>query len=116
MADWLQIGLTAMITGMGVVFAILILIAWIIDLFKFIQLKEKKAEDALKAKLHAVHEHHHHTTHESLAPVAQVQQTNDLEIIAIITAAIAASMNTSVDQLRVTSFKKTEAKRAWSSL
>lgn len=84
--------------GMGTVFAVLIFLAFIIYLMKFIPMfmdklqKKEAAPEALKA-----------------APVAApvvVEETDDLELVAVISAAIAASEGTSADGFVVRSIKR----------
>ncbi|MCI6537762.1 OadG family protein [uncultured Eubacterium sp.] len=86
------------VLGMGTVFAMLIAIAMIIYCFKIIPViqkkfakKEEPAAEAPKA-----------------APVsaAPVQETDDLELVAVIAAAIAASENVPVDSFRVRTIKR----------
>ncbi len=86
------------VLGMGTVFAMLIAIAMIIYCFKIIPViqkkfakKEEPAAEAPKA-----------------APVsaAPVQETDNLELVAVIAAAIAASENVPVDSFRVRTIKR----------
>ena len=86
------------VLGMGTVFAMLIAIAMIIYCFKIIPViqkkfakKEEPAAEAPKA-----------------APVsaAPVKETDDLELVAVIAAAIAASENVPVDSFRVRTIKR----------
>ena len=83
--------------GMGTVFAVLILISLIISCFKVIPyLQNRKKEN--KAETDSV--------------VAQIEQreeqqlTDDLELVAVITAAIAASEGTSTDGFVVRSIRR----------
>ncbi|QUI23091.1 OadG family protein [Vallitalea pronyensis] len=97
MDNILQEGVVALISGMGIVFLVLILIAIIIWLFKFIQQPQEKVIEVVPAQV---------TTHE------EEQQTDDLELIAVITAAIAAQLDTSTDKLQVKSFRKIGSNRS----
>lgn len=88
--------------GMGSVFVVLILLAFIISLFKYVSVfenrgKAKKAE-AEKAAAPAP----------APAPVAPVETApaDDLQLIAVITAAIAAAEGTSADGFVVRSIKR----------
>lgn len=84
--------------GMGIVFIVLILICLIIYCFKFLSVaenKKKKAEPAPVAKA---------TPAAPAAPVVQAQ--DDLELVAVIAAAIAASTGTSTDDFVVRSIKR----------
>ena len=86
------------VLGMGTVFVMLIAIALIIYCFKIIPVIQKKfvqkAEPAAEAP--------------KTAPVvaAPVQETDDLELVAVIAAAIAASENVPVDSFRVRTIKR----------
>ena len=86
------------VLGMGTVFVMLIAIALIIYCFKIIPVIQekfaKKAESAAEAP--------------KTAPVvaAPVQETDDLELVAVIAAAIAASENVPVDSFRVRTIKR----------
>ena len=85
------------VLGMGTVF-VMIAIALIIYCFKIIPVIQKKfvqkAEPAAEAP--------------KTAPVvaAPVQETDDLELVAVIAAAIAASENVPVDSFRVRTIKR----------
>ena len=82
------------VLGMGTVFVMLIAIALIIYCFKIIPVIQKKfaqkAEPAAEAPVVA----------------APVQETDDLELVAVIAAAIAASENVPVDSFRVRTIKR----------
>lgn len=76
-----------MIMGMGTVFIVLIFISWLISCFKYInqfEKKSKKAQTASPAPVQA-----------ALAPVQEENLTDDLELVAVITAAIAAAQGAS---------------------
>mgnify|MGYP003008396612 FL=1 len=80
--------------GMGTVFVVLILISLIISCFKIFPYLEKK-----KAGKNAAEP----TVVEQVAQREEQQLTDDLELVAVITAAIAASENASADGLVVRS-------------
>lgn len=87
------------VMGMGVVFAVLILISLIIYAFKLIPVIQKKfsgkkEEEIVKEPVAVPAE-----------PVAE-QFTDDLELVAVITAAIAASEGTSADGFVVRSIRR----------
>ena len=91
------------VLGMGVVFAVLILICLIISCFGFIpaieaKISGKKKEAAPAAAPAAV------PAAAPLAPV--VEETDDLALIAVVTAAVAASLGTSTDGFVVRSIKR----------
>lgn len=89
--------------GMGTVFIVLIFISLVIGCFKYINEWEKKSA-AAKAPASAP------VPAPAPAPApAEVEEedvTDDLELVAVITAAIAASQNTSADGLVVRSIKR----------
>lgn len=91
-------GVKALVCGMTTVFIVLIVIAVIIDLLKYIKPKniEKK---------------HEHNEVVAIIEKESTKQQDDLELIAVITAAIAASLNTTSDNLVVTSFRKIRSNR-----
>lgn len=95
--DWVSEGFTALISGMSTVFAILVMISFIISLFKYL----KKGNGVIK-----------HPPHNEAKINAKIETKkeveDDLELVAVITAAIAASLNTSTDKLRVKSFRRLE--------
>ncbi len=85
--------------GMGTVFAVLIFISFLIGLFKYIheweEKNKKKDAPAPAAPVPAP------------APIEEEEElVDDLELVAVITAAIAASENTSADGLVVRSIKR----------
>ena len=93
------------ILGMGTVFSVLIFIAFIISLFKYISvienaLKNKKAKPAAKDKAEET------TAVADAAPVAAEESCDDLELVAVIAAAIAAAEGTSTDSFVVRSIRR----------
>lgn len=95
-------------TGMIVVFAVLILISFIISLFKYISVIQNKLE-ARKANKDLVAG----STDTVLSQIEEKEETeyvedlsDDLELVAVITAAIAASMGTSTDGFVVRSIRR----------
>jgi sodium pump decarboxylase gamma subunit len=77
--------------SMGIVFATLLLISLVLDLFKVIFTEKKKETVAAPAPAAAA----------AAAPVAVVE--DDDELVAVITAALVASIGKSADQLIVRS-------------
>ena len=86
------------VLGMGTVFIMLIAIALIIYCFRIIPVIQKKF--AKKAEPVA------EAPKATPAQAASVQETNDLELVAVIAAAIAASENVPVDSFRVRTIKR----------
>lgn len=99
--------------GMLTVFVILILISFIISLFKYISVIQNKLADR-KANKDLVAS----STDTVLSQIEEkedaisVELTDDLELVAVITAAIAASMGTSTDGFVVRSIRRT-GKNRW---
>lgn len=86
--------------GMGTVFVMLIVISLIISCFTFINKAQKKAESKKAASAPA-------PAAPAAAPVVEeVSQTDDLELVAVIAAAIAAATGTSTDDFVVRSIKR----------
>lgn len=86
--------------GMGTVFLVLIFISLLIGCFKYIGVFEEKMkakEAAAAAPAVPV---------QAVAPVVEEELVDDLELVAVITAAIAAAANTSADGLVVRSIKR----------
>jgi sodium pump decarboxylase gamma subunit len=87
--------------SMGIVFATLLLISFVLDLFKVIFTKKKEEIEKIDA-----------------APVAQTTQAvveEEDELVAVITAALAAHIGKSTDQLIVRSIVQTGNQQpAWS--
>ena len=84
--------------GMGVVFTVLILISLIIygfKIFPYLEQKKKKNENAIVS-----------ATDENVQEIPAVTATDDLELVAVIAAAIAASTGTSTDDFVVRSIKR----------
>ncbi len=107
MADWLVEGLTATISGVLTVFLVLIFIAFLISLLKYIEkfhpeqiFRDKKKTRVDKDKIR-----------KQPVVVKQPKKQDDLELVAVITAAIAASLGTSTDQLVVRSIKRVNSRR-----
>jgi len=89
--------------GMGTVFIILILISLIINLFKYIGvIQDKLANKGKKTDINAV------AVDNTIAQIVEKEeQTDDLELIAVITAAIAAAGNSgSSDDFVVRSIRR----------
>ena len=86
--------------GMGSVFAVLILLAFIISLFKYVSVFENRG----KAKKDVAEK----AAAPAPAPVAPAAPApaDDLQLIAVITAAIAAAEGTSTDGFVVRSIKR----------
>ncbi len=89
------------VVGMAIVFAVLIILMLVLMLFKVIFYKDpKKAQPAKQETV--------------TAPQTVTAQDDDTELIAVLTAAIASSLNTSTYNLRIKSYRRVETKsNAW---
>ena len=93
--------------GMGTVFVVLIFISFIISLFKFIPAIQNKFSKKPQTETKK------ETSAAAPAPVEVVPATDDSELIAVISAAIAASEGTSTDGFVVRSIKRRKSNK-WS--
>lgn len=103
LAEALSTGGKVTVLGLAIVFSVLIVLMLILMLFKVIFYKDPKKK-TVKV--------------EETAPVQTVEvsepQMNEEELIAVITAAIAASLNTSTYNLQIKSYRRIEDKKpAW---
>lgn len=99
-------GLSTFVVGISVVFLALILLVILLEISgKFFAGLDKK-EAAKKQSAQIV------VAPEVVAPtIVETPEIDDLELIAVITASIAATMGTSADNLQVRSLRKTNS--AW---
>lgn len=93
------------VIGMGVVFIVLIFISFIISLLKYVNVIGTKTEKTSEQEVS--------TQASVVSEAAEEDLTDDYELVAVITAAIAASEGTSADGLVVRSIKKAERKNGW---
>lgn len=89
--------------GMGTVFAVLIFISLLIGCFKYINAFENKAKAKAAAPAPAPVAA---APVQAAAPVEEEELADDLELVAVITAAIAAATGSSTDGLVVRSIKR----------
>lgn len=88
--------------GMGTVFIVLIFISWLISCFRYIN----KYEEKMKQKRTPAAPVAVKTAPAAPAPVQEENLADDLELVAVITAAIAASTGASADGLVVRSIRR----------
>ncbi len=96
--------------GMSLVFVVLIFISFIISLFKYISVFEQKMKD----KKTGNNADKTSSVDNTIAQIVQKEEedlTDDLELVAVIAAAIAASEGTSPDGFVVRSIKKVNKNR-----
>ncbi len=86
--------------GMGTVFLVLIFISWLISCFRYINQFENKSKKA-PAPLPVITK-----APVTQTPAAEENLTDDLELVAVITAAIASSTGASADGLVVRSIRR----------
>lgn len=99
LAEALQVGISTTVIGLVIVFAVLIILMGVLMLFNRIFSKsDKKAVEQPKASAPI----------QTSAPQANVmpREENDEELIAILTAAVAASLNTSTYNLKIKSYRR----------
>jgi len=96
-----------MVTGVGlaIVFGVLVLLMLVLVMFKVIFYRDP-AKQSKKAAAPAP---------AAVAPVAAAEEDMDeSELIAVLTAAVAASLNTSTYNLQIKSYRRVDAKKpAW---
>ena len=98
--------------GMGVVFAVLILISLIISCFNFIPAIERKFGKKKAAEQKAAAPAAPAAAPAPAAPAKAAEAADDLELVAVITAAVAASMGTtSTDGFVVRSIKRKSSQK-----
>ena len=112
LADKFAVGGEVTLRGMGTVFAVLIMIWGMVEFLHLILGEKKKSSK--KAKIKAAHIEEK-AVEEAPAPApapAPATIADDYELIAVITAAIAAASGSSPNSFRVVSFKRANNKFA----
>jgi len=103
--DWSNFGIAnglyVVIIGFGMVFLILCIISFVLSIFSFIYKLNEKKKTEQKAKISETID----TADKQEQPT--VKQEDDSELVAVISAAIAASMSTTSDNIIVHSIRKT---------
>ena len=94
--------------GMGTVFVVLIFIAFLISRFKYISRLENWFRNRKMKNEQAVTET---VAEEPAADEEEIDETDDLALVAVITAALAASLETSPDKLIVRSIRRKNTNR-----
>ena len=98
-SEALSIGLQTTGVGLGIVFAVLIIIMAVLYCFKFIFDKKPEVQKEPAAAPTPVQE---------ASPAAAAAPQNDDELIAVLTAAVAASLNTSTYNLHIKSYRRVD--------
>ncbi len=118
MVDW-NTAINVTFTGIVIVFIMLLLLVLVLMVFGFVasipaKISAKKSEKLKKAQLAAMKANSEEIVEE--APVASVSTNNELEIVAVISAAIAAMYSGSGKKPVIRSIKKSGSRRsAWAS-
>ena len=94
--------------GMGTVFVVLIFIAFLISRFKYISRLENWFRKRKMKNEPTVTET---VAEEPAADEKEIDETDDLALVAVITAALAASLETSPDKLVVRSIRRKNTNR-----
>ena len=104
LGEALAMGGQTTVIGLAIVFAVLIILMIVLSLFKVIFYKKAKTQAAPAA------------APAQAAPVEKetADDTDEEELIAVLPAAVAASLNTSTYNLRIKSYRRTDNKMpAW---
>ena len=111
-------GLQVFVVGLGTVFAVLVILWLSLLLFKLFayDLPQKKSKKALAERAANITKEHNTSASVEAEPVIEAEQTSDdTELIAVITAAIAAynAGNGSSLPFRVVSYKRVSGANGW---
>ena len=96
-SEALSTGLQTTVIGLAIVFAVLIIIMLVLQCFSVI-FGEKKTKPAVQAAAPAP----------EVKAEPQVNKVDEKELIAVLTAAVAASLNTSTYNLQIKSYRRVE--------
>lgn len=102
MADAVGEGLKTTVVGLAIVFSVLLILMFVLMAMKAIFYKDpakQKTEEAPAAAEASV---------PSAAEAEKADDTDEEELIAVLTAAVAASLNTSTYNLRIKSYRRTD--------
>lgn len=101
MAEWLVEGIIATISGVLTVFLVLILISVVISLLKYVdKISFKKKSVKSKGKTVKTVEN------EVVVDIIKEPKQDEVELVAVITAVIATTLNITADQLKIKSFRR----------
>lgn len=102
LGEALAMGGETTVIGLSIVFAVLIILMIVLMLFKVIFYRKPKAQKAEPVAA------------ETAKTVEKEDDMDEAELIAVLTAAVAASLNTSTYNLRIKSYRRTDNKMpAW---
>ena len=106
LGEALAMGGETTVIGLGIVFGVLVILMIVLILMKVIFYKDPSKQKKAEAPAPVT----------ETAPAAEVKaaETDEDELIAVLTAAIASSLNTSTYNLRIKSYRRTDNKApAW---
>lgn len=105
LSEALSMGGQTTVIGLSIVFGVLIILMIVLMLMKVIFYKDPNKQTKTEATAPAA----------ETAPVAaEAEETDEDELIAVLTAAIAASLNTSTYNLKIKSYRRVDSKQpAW---
>lgn len=99
MSEALSVGIQTSVVGLSIVFAVLIILMLVLKLFEKIFYKAPKDNNINKEKIPSKETN-------IIETAVSCEQTDDEELIAVLTAAIAASLNTSTYNLKIKSYRR----------
>lgn len=103
LSEALSTGGLVTVTGFGIVFGVLIILMFVLMLFKVIFGRGSSKKDTKKVE-----------TAPAMAAQPAEEAVDESELIAILTAAVAASLNTSTYNLKIKSYRRVDSKKpAW---
>ncbi len=105
LSEALSVGGETTIIGLAIVFGVLIILMIVLMLFKVIFYKDPGKKKAVEAA---------ETVTQAETDAAANDEVDEDELIAVLTAAVAASLNTSTYNLKIKSYRRTDNKApAW---
>ncbi len=111
LSEALGIGGMVTVVGLSIVFGVLVILMLVLMLFKVIFYKDPKKTTNQAPN---IQEPKKAPTPTSAPAPAAIQQTDDTELIAVLSAAVAASLNTSTYNLRIKSYRRVDGSgSAW---
>ena len=113
LGEALQTGGTTTFIGLSIVFAVLIILMIVLMLFKVIFYKDPKKK-ATKTQVENTQQNSLNSVDETTVKAVEKADVDEDELIAVLTAAVAASLNTSTYNLKIKSYRRTDNKMpAW---
>ncbi len=94
-------GLKVTAVGLAIVFSVLIILMFVLTLMKYVFAREPKSKQPAQTA-----DTHSDNTPAPSAATAETDDVNEDELIAVLTAAVAASLNTSTYNLHIKSYRR----------